>query len=150
MITLSYDTKQVSLPNPQFGDQRDFTFTELLKQNRYGNTLAVDVERQQHDRYRWEFKDVRESTSEDLELFLIQTLGRVVTLADYTGFTQQVIISLTELPSTSQARGHNNFTLEFITLQHDLDQYGSGFKLEGDNGYLLLEDGSRLLMEDGV
>lgn len=151
MITLEHGGVSVSFRNPNFGDTQDYAFSDLLAQNRYGESVRVGVTRQKFDSYTWPFSMLTVAKLIEIITFLRNTQGQIIEITDYAGDIHQAIITIDPLPTEALAdRCRSNFALEFLSLSKVTPAPSVDYSLlfEDASDSLGLEDGFYLLTED--
>lgn len=114
-LTLEYSTTTLVLPNPNFGDIKRYTSQRLFRKTKGGNRkIFKDADWPVVENFPYEISKLTETQKSDFIDFLIESLGKEITLTDHYGIERTGYIVT---PST-----------EIITVREDGCSYDASFE----------------------
>jgi hypothetical protein len=139
MITLSYAGESVSLPNPSLGDSESFNPNKVVKLNRSLDSLvAYPSNRASFYGYKWSFSALTDVEKSGLTTFLEDYAGKEILVTDHHGNYIDAVIPDPSIAFIEARSNDHGFTLQLMSNAAPYDELD----------YLLLEDGTYLLLEN--
>jgi len=119
-LTLVYSSTTVILPNPSFGDIKRFTSQRIFRKTKGGNRKSFkDPDWPVVENFPYQIERLNETQRDDFLDFLIESLGKQVTITDHYGIprTGYIVTPSTEIITVREDGCSFDASFEFMANQ---------------------------------